>query len=190
MLRAAAAGWEGLGSGRWLRWGGERAEPLSRAGARRAFLSLCGGADKQPRESSAVPGRWVCNSPRAAEARGDGFGADKYNRENARGCAPCAPVAPLSLGRRGGGTGTSPGCCASPAPGGGIWDPRQGVPGAERGSPDTLELPGGAWFAASPAPTTAGFGVRFSSAASAISASLQLFLCLSCFTWPGGFGVW
>lgn len=58
-----------------------------------------------------------------------------------------------------------------------------GVPGADR-IPDTLELPRRASFAASPT----GLGVRFSFVASGISASLWLFLCLSCFTWPGGLG--
>lgn len=88
-------------------------------------------------------------------------------------------LAPLSSRRRERGQGHPPGW---------LW-PAQlqgltfGVPGAER-IPDTLELPRTASFAASPT----GLGVRFSFVASAISASLQLFLCLSCFTWPGGLG--
>lgn len=109
------------------------------------------------------------------EAWGDVFGTDKYIWGRARGCAPCPAVAPLSSRRQG-------------HPPGWLW-PAQlqvltfGVPGADR-IPDTLELPRRASFAASPT----GLGVRFSFVASGISASLWLFLCLSCFTWPGGLG--
>lgn len=92
------------------------------------------------------------------------------------------------LGRSGEvGEGTSPGVAVvSRAPGKGMKDPSRGVLGS-RGCPGALQSWGrmvclnfpreSALLAASPAPTTKGFGFSFT--ASVISASLSL--CLTCF---------
>lgn len=83
---------------------------------------------------------------------------------------------PLSSGTPGGGTGTS---CGQPSSRYRHLGSRQGVRGAERGS-WTCWSP--VCCQPSPALPAQGFEVGFSVVALAISASPQLFLCLSCFT--------